>query len=274
MKMGRILVLSVLALLAVVAFSGCVGRPAAVEETVPVVEETAATESPVAAAPTGNADYSSTWLVGKWLSFSSGYLDELVLLKDGTGSSTLYKGSGEPEMAMKLTFDPNVDSFRMDPTGAGVTVPIKYSRSGDGTRLTVHSPDKEIVYAREEQVIREVSGGSDVVQILRLGNYYSVAGDEKCVPLFTEAVKRGESDGNMNLGNYYYKKNKAKAFEYYLKAAEQGNPQAEYNVFVFYFNGEGGVEQDVDKAVTWLIRAAEHGDAQALQVLKQLVGES
>jgi TPR repeat protein len=161
--------------------------------------------------------------------FSSGYLDELVLLKDGTGTSTLYKGSGEPEMTMELTFDPDVDSFKVDLTGTRVTLPVKYSRSEDGTSLTVHFPDKEIVYAGEEQMFKEVSGGDDAVQILRLGSYYSVAGNEKCVPLFTEAVKRGESAGNLNLGNYYYKTDKAKAFEYCLKAVEQGHAQAEYN---------------------------------------------
>jgi hypothetical protein len=225
-------------------------------------------------AETAAPDYSSSWLVGTWLSFSSGYLDELVLLKDGTGTSTLYKGSGQPEKTMKLTFDPNVDSFKVDPTGTGVTVPVKYSRSEDGTRLTVNFPDKAIVYAGEEQIIKEVSGGDDTVPILRLGSYYSVAGNEKCVPLFTEAVKRGESAGNLNLGNYYYKTDKAKAFEYYLKAAEQGNAQAEYNVFVFYYNGVGGVEKDVEKAVEWLFKAAEHGDAQAIKVMNQMLGAS
>jgi hypothetical protein len=52
------------------------------------------------------ADYSSSWLVGKWLSLSSGFVEELVLLKDGTGTYTLYKGSGQRELALELTFDP------------------------------------------------------------------------------------------------------------------------------------------------------------------------
>jgi hypothetical protein len=45
---------------------------------------------------------------------------------------------------------------------------------------------KEIVYAKEEQAIREVSEGDDVLPILLLGSHYSVTGDKKCVPLFID----------------------------------------------------------------------------------------
>jgi hypothetical protein len=221
---------------------------------------------------TAKADYSSSWLIGKWLSFSSGFLDELVLLKDGTGTSTLYKGSGQPEMVIKLTFDPNTDFFSFDIVpGLGKTAPIKYSRSEDGTRLTMLMPKTDgIVYAREEQVAKEVSEGEDTTAILRLGSYYSVAGNANCIALFTEAANRGVSDGNLNLGNYYYRTDKAKAFEYYMKAAEQGNPQAEFNVAVFYNQGEGGVPKDSNKFAEWLLKAYEHGSADAANVLRQI----
>jgi TPR repeat protein len=224
------------------------------------------------AAPAAKADYSSSWLAGKWLSLSSEFVEELVLLKDGTGTHTLYKGSGQPEMAFKLTFDPNVDFFSLDPMpGSGKTIPAKYARSEDGTGFTADFPGAEgSVFVREEQLIKEVSDGEDTIAILRLGNYYSVAGNEKCIALFTDAANRGVPDGNLNLGNHYYNTDKAKAFEYYMKAAEQGNPRAEYNVAVFYGQGLGGVPKDNDKFAEWLIKAAEHGSPDAINILKQL----
>ena len=248
----------------------CGSSPASAQEAAPIPGAAVAENSPAV-----QGDYGSSWLVGKWLSLSTGFVDELILLKDGTGTSTLYKGSGEAGMAMKLTFNSNDDFFGIDPAGVGKTIPIKYSRSEDGTRLTIYMPGTDgLVYAREEQVIKEVSAGEDVTAILRLGSYYSVAGNANCIALFTEAANRGVSDGNLNLGNHYYKTDEAKAFEYYLKAAEQGNAQAEYNVFVFYYNGGGGVTKDSGKAVEWLMKAAKHGSADAARVMKQLAGQS
>jgi hypothetical protein len=231
-------------------FAGCASRPAA--------------------SKADKAGYASSGLIGKWLSLSTGFVDELIFSEDGAGTSTLFNGSGAVEMTVKLTFEPDAGFFNMDPLGSGLKIPVKYSWSEDGKRLTVDMPDAEgMVYAREEDVIREVSAGEDLTSILRLGNYYSVAGNANCVPLFTEAVKRGSSDGNLNLGNYYYKADKGKAFEYYLAAAEQGEPQAEFNVFVFYFNGEGGITKDTEKALYWLFKADEHGNADADRVMKQ-----
>ena len=44
-----------------------------------------------------------------------------------------------------------------------------------------------------------------------------------------------------------------------LPLAEQGYPLAEYQVGYFYAQGLG-VERDLDKALLWTRRAAEHGD--------------
>ncbi|MDR2803487.1 MAG: sel1 repeat family protein [Treponema sp.] len=237
--------------------AGCASKPVAVE-------------AGGAASKADKAGYASSGLVGKWLSLSTGYVDELILSEDESGSSTLFKGSGAAERTLKLTFNPKSDSFSMEVPGTAKKAPVKYARSEDGTRLTVYFMEtQEVVYAKEEQVIKEVSEGEDLTSILRLGNYYSVAGDAKCVALFTEAVKRGSPDGNLNLGNHYYNTDKAKAFEYYLAAAEQGMPQAEFNVFVFYLNGEGGIAKDEAKAVDWLLKADEHGSADADRVMKQ-----
>ena len=239
--------------------AGCGSSPASAQETA---------ASAASTTPAAQSGYESSWLVGKWLSLTTGFVDELILLKDGTGTSILYKGSGHAEQTIKLTFNPDVDFFRMEAPGTGLTAPIKYSRSEDGTRFTLHI-GQEVIYAREDQILKEVSEGEDPVAILRLGNYYSVAGNEKCLALFSKAADMGKSDGNVNIGNHYYKTDEAKAFEYYLKAAEQGNGQAEYNVFVFYFNSLGGVTKDTDKALKWLLKSYEHGNADAANVMKQ-----
>ena len=50
-----------------------------------------------------------------------------------------------------------------------------------------------------------------------------------------------------------------KCFEGHLPLAEQGYPLAECQIGYFYYDGLG-VEKDLDKAVYWTRRAAEHGD--------------
>lgn len=55
----------------------------------------------------------------------------------------------------------------------------------------------------------------------------------------------------------------AQLAEAYKKAAEQGDANAQYNLGVCYKRGEGGVDQDYNKAVYWYRKAAEQGLAEA-----------
>jgi TPR repeat protein len=267
MKTGFLMLVGVLSVAGLIA--GCGSSPVTLVTDTPAV---VTPEAPAAAVPAGKTDHSSSWLVGKWLSLSTGLVNELTLLQDGTGTLNTFEGSGNKGTTMKLAFDPAVNFFTAEPA-AGIAPQFNYTGNEARTQLTVDLPDtKGSVFLREDALITEVCAGDNIVAILRLGNYYSVNGDAKCIVLFTEAVNRGDRNGNLNLGNYYYKRDKAKAFEYYLKAAEQGEPQAEFNVFVFYYNGEGGVAQDLDKAIDWLIKAAEHGSPDAINVVNQLTG--
>lgn len=50
-----------------------------------------------------------------------------------------------------------------------------------------------------------------------------------------------------------------KCFEGHLELAEQGYPLAECQVGYFYLDGIG-TEKDLEKALYWTQRAAEHGD--------------
>ena len=58
-------------------------------------------------------------------------------------------------------------------------------------------------------------------------------------------------------------------FDKQLKAAEQGHAKAQTNLGWMYDNGEG-VTKDAVKAVEWYQKAAEQGNADAVQRLKAL----
>lgn len=58
---------------------------------------------------------------------------------------------------------------------------------------------------------------------------------------------------------YLKTKQYEKCFEGYLSLAEKGYPLAEYQIGCFYYEGLG-VKKDLNKAVYWIRRAADHGD--------------
>ncbi|MBP3304672.1 MAG: sel1 repeat family protein [Oscillospiraceae bacterium] len=64
---------------------------------------------------------------------------------------------------------------------------------------------------------------------------------------------------NELIEKYFQTQQYDKCFEGHLVLAEQGYPLAECQVGYFYFEGLG-VEKDLEKALYWTRRAAEHGD--------------
>lgn len=64
---------------------------------------------------------------------------------------------------------------------------------------------------------------------------------------------------NELIEKYFNTKQYKKCFEGHLALAEQGYPLAECQVGYFYYDGLG-VEKDLEKAVYWTRRAADHGD--------------
>lgn len=64
---------------------------------------------------------------------------------------------------------------------------------------------------------------------------------------------------NELIEKYFNTQQYDKCFEGHLALAEQGYPLAECQVGYFYYDGLG-VEKDLEKAVYWTRRAAEHGD--------------
>lgn len=76
-------------------------------------------------------------------------------------------------------------------------------------------------------------------------NYYKPCPElDKCNELIEKYLKTQQYD---------------KCFEGHLALAEQGYPLAECQIGYFYYDGLG-VEKDLEKAVYWTRRAAEHGD--------------
>lgn len=64
---------------------------------------------------------------------------------------------------------------------------------------------------------------------------------------------------NELIEKYFNKQEYEKCFEGHLILAKQGYPLAECQVGYFYYEGLG-VQKDLDKALYWTKRAAEHGD--------------
>ena len=68
---------------------------------------------------------------------------------------------------------------------------------------------------------------------------------------------------NELIEKYWESKQYDKCFEGHLVLAEQGYPLAECQIGYFYYEGLG-VEKDLEKALYWTRRAAEHGDRDRL----------
>ncbi len=64
---------------------------------------------------------------------------------------------------------------------------------------------------------------------------------------------------NELIEKYFNTKQYEKCFEGHLVLAKQGYPLAECQIGYFYYDGLG-IEKDLEKAIYWTRRAAEHGD--------------
>ena len=65
---------------------------------------------------------------------------------------------------------------------------------------------------------------------------------------------------------------KVTALKYYLKAAENGIISAMLDCGCIYFEGRGGVEQDIDKAIEWFKKAGQLGSSAALNNIGYIYG--
>ena len=140
----------------------------------------------------------------------------------------------------------------------------------------------EIPKSEEEQTeeIRPwVDKGKAWAQSMLGGRYRDGVGVDQSYQqakeLFELAASQGDADAQFNLGCLYgngqgVDQSDERAAEYYeAAAAMQGHAKAQYSLGVLYANGEG-VEQSFETARTWLMKAAEQGNVNAIKGLQQL----
>ena len=72
----------------------------------------------------------------------------------------------------------------------------------------------------------------------------------------------------MSITDFELKLEKQKQFQVVLQFAQDGKVDAMREVYYCYKNG-GGVEKNYDKAINWLMKATETGDAEAQFLLYQ-----
>jgi len=94
---------------------------------------------------------------------------------------------------------------------------------------------------------------------------------------FLQAANQGMPMAQVSVGLCYdngtgVSEDKKEAFNWYKKAAKQGYPVGERFVGIDYMIGEG-VSKNLDKAEKWLRRAMEHGDKEAVSLIKQIAAE-
>lgn len=96
---------------------------------------------------------------------------------------------------------------------------------------------------------------------------------EEWLPL----AELGDAEAQYNLGVMYDEGagravDLTLAAEWYQKAAEQGFIDAQTNLGIMYLGGHG-VSKDLDSARKWLQKAADQGDAEAAQLLRDIITE-
>ena len=97
--------------------------------------------------------------------------------------------------------------------------------------------------------------------------YYKQENNKEALYWLEKSASNDESEALYQLGLYYAEKaDLAKAIKYYQRAAELNNAEAALELYYIY--GEGfGVEQDEDKALFFLKKAAESGNQEVLDEL-------
>ena len=97
--------------------------------------------------------------------------------------------------------------------------------------------------------------------------YYKQENNKEALYWLEKSASNDEPEALYQLGLYYAEKaDLAKAIKYYQRAAELNNAEAALELYYIY--GEGfGVEQDEDKALFFLKKAAESGNQEVLDEL-------
>ena len=94
--------------------------------------------------------------------------------------------------------------------------------------------------------------------------YYDNGQYDLSFPLFMQAAKEGDSNGELYVGCSYrdgkgVKQDSSAAFSWFSIAANHGNAQAQYNLGYCYYRGDG-VRANSSLAFEWFQKSAEQGN--------------
>ncbi|MCJ8322659.1 MAG: sel1 repeat family protein [Rhizobiales bacterium] len=115
-----------------------------------------------------------------------------------------------------------------------------------------------------------------------LGNFYATGrGDTEldydiAIFWYKKAAAQGDMEAVYNLGQMYefgfgYAINIPRAIEKYTMAGALAHADAQYRLALIYAYGKGGLDIDYNLAKTWLHKAAENGNEDALKTLRELI---
>ncbi len=126
-------------------------------------------------------------------------------------------------------------------------------------------------YEQAAALLTSVAAAGDANAMVKLGLlYHSGLGvtvdHEKALRLWRAAVEKGSAEGAYALGyhGYWHREAYDKALPWLLQAAEEGLPDAQYLVGQAYQDGRG-VDRDYEKARRWILQAAEGGHPKAVR---------
>ena len=111
---------------------------------------------------------------------------------------------------------------------------------------------------------------NDAVEAMRTGDF----AEAYCI--MRPLAESGDADSQYNIGwmylnGYGLRVNDSLALEWWEKASEQGYSDASFSIGMLYSLGEGKVPKDVDKAVDYYLKAAEHGHEDAVTMLQYML---
>jgi len=175
-----------------------------------------------------------------------------------------YRGIGVEQDAEKA-----INYFELAAeSGYGIAAWIKYIRIAYFVNLTFISSDK-IISLIEKLEKEDVSGEVYLLKGYMLYNGYAYKENfESSLLAHQESAKKGNTDAMFELYVYHsmgigVEENLNIALDWCIKAAENDNARAIYNLGTYYATGYENITKDIKKAVNYYKRAASlsHGKA-------------
>ncbi|MFT8802352.1 MAG: tetratricopeptide repeat protein [Gluconobacter cerinus] len=147
----------------------------------------------------------------------------------------------------------------------------------DGMVLAAHlltqGPETLRNIARGRELYQRAAEGGNVQGlyghgVTLLGAARTPEERSRAVAFIQQAATDGLPDAELMLGTIleYEGGKDAQAFSHFMKAATQNHSVAQMKVGVAYYQGRG-VERDVSKAETWLRKAAQSGEVEAIALV-------